>query len=58
MNSVAIHKPTINVADDYRYKRFTTGLLFRDLRFRKDAGHWLIDEKPDEIGDRINQFLD
>jgi thiol-disulfide isomerase/thioredoxin len=25
------------VADDYRYKHFTTGLLFRDLRFRKEA---------------------
>ncbi len=37
MNSAAIHEPTINVADDYRYKRFTTSLLFRDLRFRKDA---------------------
>lgn len=23
----------------------------------KDTGHWLIDEKPDEIGDHINQFL-
>ena len=23
----------------------------------KDAGHWLIDEKPDEIGNHINQFL-
>jgi thiol-disulfide isomerase/thioredoxin len=23
--------------DEYRYKRFTTSLLFRDLRFRKDA---------------------
>ena len=22
-----------------------------------DTGHWLIDEKPDEIGDHINQFL-
>ncbi len=37
MNYVAIHKPTISVADDYRYKSFTTSLLFRDLRFRKDA---------------------
>jgi thiol-disulfide isomerase/thioredoxin len=27
----------ISVADDYRYKRFTTNLLFRDLRFRKEA---------------------
>ena len=23
--------------DEYRYKRFTTSLLFRDLRFRKGA---------------------
>lgn len=23
----------------------------------KDAGHWLIDEKPAEIAERINQFL-
>ena len=37
MNSAAIYEPTINVADDYRYKRFTTSLLFRDLRFRKNA---------------------
>jgi len=37
MNSAAIHQPTISVTDDYRYKRFTTSLLFRDLRFRKDA---------------------
>jgi pimeloyl-ACP methyl ester carboxylesterase len=29
-----------------------------ELVWIKDAGHWLIDEKPDEIGDRINQFLD
>ncbi len=23
----------------------------------KDAGHWLIDEKPEEIGGHINRFL-
>jgi len=28
-----------------------------ELVWIKDAGHWLIDEKPDEIGDHINQFL-
>ncbi|MGL1834820.1 alpha/beta fold hydrolase [Rhodocyclaceae bacterium SMB388] len=28
-----------------------------ELVWIKDAGHWLIDEKPDEIGDCINQFL-
>jgi len=27
----------VSVADDYRYKHFTTSLLFRDLRFRKKA---------------------
>lgn len=28
-----------------------------ELIWIKDAGHWLIDEKPDEIGDYLNQFL-
>ncbi len=28
-----------------------------ELVWIKEAGHWLIDEKPDEIGDRINEFL-
>jgi thiol-disulfide isomerase/thioredoxin len=28
---------TSGSANDYRYKHFTTSLLFRDLRFRKDA---------------------
>lgn len=28
-----------------------------ELVWIKDAGHWLIDEKPNEIGDHINQFL-
>ena len=28
-----------------------------ELVWIKDAGHWLIDEKPNEIGNRINQFL-
>ena len=37
MNSVAMQQPTINVADEYRYESFTTGLSLRDLRFRKDA---------------------
>ena len=37
MDSEAMQQPSINVADDYRYKRFTTSLLFRDLRFRKEA---------------------
>jgi thiol-disulfide isomerase/thioredoxin len=37
MNSAAINQPTASIADDYRYKHFTTDLLFRDLRFRRDA---------------------
>jgi len=37
MNSAAINQPTTSVANEYRYKHFTTGLLFRDLRFRKEA---------------------
>ncbi len=28
-----------------------------ELAWITDAGHWVIDEKPDEIGDHINQFL-
>ncbi len=28
-----------------------------ELVWIKDAGHWLIDEKPAEIAERINQFL-
>jgi len=28
-----------------------------ELVWIKDAGHWLIDEKPDEIGGHINRFL-
>jgi len=37
MNSAVINQPATSIADGYRYKRFTTSLLFRDLRFRKDA---------------------
>ena len=29
-----------------------------ELLWIKDAGHWLVDEKPEEIGNHINQFLD
>ncbi|MDT8388072.1 MAG: alpha/beta hydrolase [Thiogranum sp.] len=29
-----------------------------ELVWITDAGHWLIEEKPNEIGDRIKQFLD
>ncbi|WP_372887435.1 alpha/beta fold hydrolase, partial [Psychrobacter sp.] len=28
-----------------------------ELIWIKDVAHWLIDEKPDEIGEHINQFL-
>jgi 2-hydroxymuconate-semialdehyde hydrolase len=28
-----------------------------ELVWIKDAGHWLIDEKPDEIGEHIDLFL-
>lgn len=37
MNPVAVQQSTIGVAEEYRYKRFTTSLLFRDLQFHKDA---------------------
>ena len=37
MNTMNIAPQSANVADDYRYKHFTTSLLFRDLSFRKDA---------------------
>jgi thiol-disulfide isomerase/thioredoxin len=30
-------KQTMDTGQDYRYKHFTTGLLFKDLRFRKNA---------------------
>lgn len=29
-----------------------------ELVWIEDAGHWLVEEKPDEIADRIAQFLD
>lgn len=37
MNAVSIAPRSADATDEYRYKRFTTALLFRDLRFRKDA---------------------
>lgn len=37
MNAVSISPPTADVMNEYRYKRFTTRLLFRDLRFGKEA---------------------
>ena len=37
MNAVSIAPQSDDVTDEYRYQRFTTSLLFRDLRFCKDA---------------------
>jgi len=37
MNATNIGRRVMDAANDYRYKRFTTSLLFRDLRFHKDA---------------------
>lgn len=38
-------------------QKLTDAIPDAELAWIKDAGHWLIDEKPDEIADRINQFL-
>ncbi len=39
MNAISIDKQAADVANEYRYKHFTTSLLFRDLRFgRNSAG--------------------
>lgn len=37
MNSATLRTPARDVADEYRYEHFTTGLLFHDLRFRKNS---------------------
>ena len=37
MNTEDVYQPTTGTINEYRYKRFTTSLLVRDLRFRKDA---------------------
>ena len=37
MNSAAIQQSKISATEGYRYKHFTTSLLFRDLHFHKDA---------------------
>ena len=37
MNTATVSQHLPTVGEDYRYKRFTTRLLFRDLRFRKGA---------------------
>lgn len=38
-------------------QKLTDAIPDAELTWIKGAGHWLIDEKPDEIVDRINQFL-
>jgi len=47
MTTTDLDRPTANIANEYRYKRFTTGLLLRDLRFRKGAA---------EPGDTLPDF--
>ncbi len=42
-----IKQPLLNIDSEYRYQHFTTGLLFKDLRFRKGAA---------EPGDSIPAF--
>jgi thiol-disulfide isomerase/thioredoxin len=37
MSSAILSTPVRDVADEYRYQHFTMGLLFRDLRFRKNS---------------------
>ena len=37
MNTTNHRERTLDAVKDYRYKRFTTRLLFRDLRFGTDA---------------------
>ena len=37
MSTASISQRTSDTADNYRYKRFTTSLLFRDLRFHENA---------------------
>ena len=37
MNAEVINQAVPSARNEYRYKHFTTSLLFRDLRFRKDA---------------------
>ena len=35
MNTEIVDQAMTSSVNEYRYKRFTTALLFRDLRFRK-----------------------
>lgn len=37
MSATSVEKHSADAANEYRYKRFTTNLLLRDLRFGKDA---------------------
>ncbi len=37
MNTEDVHQPTTSTVNEYRYKHFTTSLLFRDLRFGQGA---------------------
>jgi len=37
VNHADVHPAVSDAASDYRYKRFTTSLLFRDLKFGKSA---------------------
>jgi len=37
MSYADVHRAVADAASDYRYKRFTTSLLFRDLKFGKTA---------------------
>ena len=37
MSTEDVDQRTTSTGNEYRYNRFTTSLLFRDLRFRKDA---------------------
>ncbi len=57
MNSANICEPAPHVAHEYRYQRFTTSLLLRDLRFRKDSAKPGVSFPPFEIvatnGDRL-----
>jgi pimeloyl-ACP methyl ester carboxylesterase len=38
-------------------RRLVEAIPNAELAMIEDAGHWLIDEKPDEIGRRIREFL-
>ena len=37
MSSAILSTPVRDVTDEYRYQHFTMGLLFRDLRFRRNS---------------------